>query len=87
MVVVVSVADESPSVESVQGRRCCWEATASVGFTRLNFLQVPSLVSRLALLRLSGENEMDNSPMRCVVTGTVWRGSRYVKVPEFQSLK
>jgi hypothetical protein len=35
----------------------------------------------------SGDSKMDRRPIRCAVAGTDWRGSRYVKVPEFQSLK
>lgn len=31
--------------------------------------------------------KMDRRPIRCAVAGTDRRGSRYVKVPEFQSLK
>jgi hypothetical protein len=40
-----------------------------------------------SLALLSAGNDIDNNPIRCVATGTTCRGSLYVIVPEFQSLK
>lgn len=70
--VVASVPDESPS------------ASASASLSLLRFALFPPAPS---LPLLSARNDIDNNPIRCVATGTTCRGSLYVIVPEFQSLK
>ena len=83
--VVVSVAEDSPSVVVVAEYPQVIRRGASCDFA-VGFIRFFPTASHALLVAPSAESEIDNSPMRWVESGTAWRGSLYVKVPEFQSL-